>query len=146
MHDLLKGIPLENGPPGLTVKTRFFDLQRTHKDEGSFILEAPNDFGTVPRRLQIGSARLSIHQKENTYQGFIISPRSAVLWDIHIFYDEHRLKGTGLELLVIMEQYAKSRKSKRFYAWNVQPQAEGFFVKADFVRTYNQDWWILKDF
>ena len=136
---------MRKGPPGLTVKTGFFDRRRRGKDRGAFVLEVPIDNRIGPRKVQFGLAQFTIYYKQDDEHGFKIEAKSAVLWDIKIHLEEWRGKGIGSEWLGYMKEFAKSRGAERFYAANVQTEAEGFFAKMGFVRTDDPDWWIMKE-
>jgi len=129
---------MKKGPPGLTVRTAFFDRRRRGKDRGAFILE-------IPRKVQFGRAAFTIYHKQDDKHGFKIEAKSAVLWDVKIHAEEWRGKGIGSEWLGYMKEFAKSRGAERFYAANVQTESEGFFSKMGFVRTDDPDWWIMKE-
>ncbi len=137
---LRKGLHMEKGPPGLTVKIDFFDLRRKDEDLGAFILEVQNEVG------QFGLAWFSIYGNLDEKDGFKIEAKSAVLWDMMIHQEEWRGKGIGSEWLGVMKEYANCRRAQRFYAHNVQPESERFFTKAGFTPTDDRDWWIMKEF
>lgn len=142
---LRKGLPMEKGPPGLTVKTEFFDLRRKDEDLGRFILEVPNEESGTGKG-EFGFAVFSIYHKQDCDDEFKIEAKSAVLWDIMIHQEEWRRKGIGSEWLGFMKEFAKSRGAERFYAHYVKPESEEFFAKTGFARTDDPDWWILKEF
>jgi hypothetical protein len=69
---------MQRGPPGLTVKTKFFNRRRKGKDKGAFILEIPNEEGRTTK-VQFGLAWLSIYHKQSDEKDFKVDVEDSTI-------------------------------------------------------------------